>query len=152
MSTYRDIDISFGQKVKSRMIPSFDSSGNPIVDSSGEQIFTTVKDIKSLDDVSAIIRSIKNIVLTLNGERKFDYGFGTKLFRSLFENMPLGGDAIFLQEKIKEAITRYEPRVEIRNVITNYNYDENYMIMDITIKIKETQRIINVPIILQRTR
>lgn len=152
MTTYRDIDFSFNKKIKSRLISVKDANDNISVDINGEPLYTTVYDIKSTEDVAAIIRSIKNIVLTLKGEVKFDYDFGTTFFRSLFENMPLGNKEIFLQEKIKETIAKYEPRVRIQQVQTKYNYDENYMIMDVTVKILETQRIINIPIILQRTR
>ena len=44
-------------------------------------------DLIALKNESAIARSVRNIVLTLPGEKFFDEDFGSRISKSLFENI-----------------------------------------------------------------
>lgn len=80
------------------------------------------QDIIALKNESAIARSIRNIVFTLPGEKFFNSNFGSKLSRSLFENIDEISASI-IRDEIKNSIINYEPRVNLINVKTYPDYD-----------------------------
>ena len=89
------------------------------------------KDISLKLNEYAIIASVRNIVLTNRGERRFTPDFGSTVLQMLFE--PLDDvTAINIKNEIVTSITNYEPRVKIDfvNVIPNFNLDG----FDITIR------------------
>lgn len=72
---------------------------------------------------TAIARSIRNLILTVPGERPFNPELGSQVSRLLFE--PL--DSITtesLKEQIENTINNFEPRVKLSQVIVQPNYDE----------------------------
>jgi|TARA_B100000959_G_C14976405_1_gene621694 hypothetical protein len=81
------------------------------------------KDLIALTNVSAINRSLKNIVFTYPGEKFFDPEFGSKISRVLFDNIdPI--NAIRIKAELKYSITRYEPRVRLIAVNVNPDYEQ----------------------------
>jgi len=70
------------------------------------------KDIKVDTDIQAIKNSIRNIFTTKKGEKILDPNFGCSLEKFLFEAVSQV-DAKVIGDTIYEAITQYEPRVEI---------------------------------------
>ena len=81
-------------------------------------------DIIALKNEQAIARSVRNIVFTTPGEKFFDEDFGSKVNEVLFENIdPISANVI--QQEIRQSITNYEPRVNLRGVKVNPNYDNN---------------------------
>ena len=81
-------------------------------------------DLIAVKDVTAINRSIRNLVLTSPGERPFSQNLGSEVSRSLFENMdPAYADLI--RDQIKETIERFEPRVRLQSLNVIPNYDNN---------------------------
>lgn len=80
------------------------------------------QDIIALKNESAIAHSIRNIVFTLPGEKFFNSNFGSKLSRSLFENIDEISASI-IRDEIKNSIINYEPRVNLINVKTYPDYD-----------------------------
>ena len=81
-------------------------------------------DLITIKNETAIARSIRNIVFTLPGEKFFDEDFGSKINEALFENIdPISANVI--QQEIRQSITNYEPRVNLRGVKVNPNYDNN---------------------------
>ena len=81
-------------------------------------------DIIVLKNEQAIARSVRNIVFTTPGEKFFDEDFGSKINEALFENIdPISANVI--QQEIRQSITNYEPRVNLRGVKVNPNYDNN---------------------------
>lgn len=71
---------------------------------------------------TAIARSIRNLILTVPGERPFNPDLGSQVSRLLFE--PL--DSITtesLREQIENTINSFEPRVKLSQVIVQPNYD-----------------------------
>jgi phage baseplate assembly protein W len=89
------------------------------------------KDLIILKNETAIARSIRNLVYTLTGEKFFNQDFGSKVSRSIFENVD-GISADILNDEVIRIIKENEPRVAIIEAITIPNYDENTF--DITLK------------------
>ena len=77
-----------------------------------------------LKDDNAIARSIRNIVYTLPGEKFFDSDFGSDVTGSLFENID-EISAVSIREEIEYCIKSYEPRVNLIEVQSIPNYDNN---------------------------
>ena len=92
-------------------------------------------DLIGLKDQSAIARSIRNIVYTLPGEKFFDSDFGSEVSATLFENLE-DVSAITIRDEIEYSINTYEPRVELLNVDSLPNYDNNEYNVVITYQIK----------------
>ena len=83
-------------------------------------------DLIALKNESAIARSVRNLVLTVRGERPFQPILGTGVSRLLFENMDkLTASAI--RSELRTTIENYEPRVEINEIIVEPDYEGNAM-------------------------
>ena len=81
-------------------------------------------DLIAIKNETAIARSIRNIVFTLPGEKFFDEDFGSDISRSLFENIDdLSANTI--KDQIRQSIRNFEPRVRLRNVFAEPNFDDN---------------------------
>ena len=72
-------------------------------------------DLIALHNENAIARSIRNLVLTVPGERPFNPALGSEVYRLLFENFDLQ-TAFAIQTQIKNTINNFEPRVSIESV------------------------------------
>jgi len=82
-----------------------------------------VNDISMRKDVNSIRQSIANIILTHRGEKPFNTDFGVGLHHLLFEPLdPLGKAK--LQDRIRSAVLRHEPRAEILSLDFS-DYDNN---------------------------
>ena len=81
-------------------------------------------DLIALKNESAIARSVRNLVLTIQGERPFQPVLGTGVSRLLFENMDkLTASAI--RSEIRTTIENYEPRVEINEILVEPDFEGN---------------------------
>ena len=81
-------------------------------------------DLIALKNESAIARSVRNLVLTGQGERPFQPVLGTGVSRLLFENMDkLTASAI--RSELRTTIENYEPRVEINEIIVKADFERN---------------------------
>lgn len=81
-------------------------------------------DIIAIKNETAIARSIRNLVLTYPGERFFNQNLGSKVSRSLFENID-DLSASTIKDEIENTINNYEPRVNLIDVIVDPDYDNN---------------------------
>lgn len=108
-------------------------------------------DIAIRTNARAISFSIKNLILTLNGERPFNSAIGSPVKRLLFELM---GDQlkIVLKRIISDTIDNFEPRVSLIDVIINDSPDNNSIYITIIYKIVNTEQPIEVSVVLERTR
>ena len=91
-------------------------------------------DLIGLKYESAIARSIRNIVFTLPGEKFFDPNFGSDISQSLFENID-EISAVTIREEIEYSIKTYEPRVNLLEVESIPNFDNNEYNVVITYEI-----------------
>jgi len=87
-------------------------------------------DLIALKNENAIARSIRNIVFTLPGEKFFNPDFGSRISRTLFENVDDISASIIVDE-IRQSIINYEPRVRLIDVQSFPDYDNNAF--DVTI-------------------
>ena len=81
-------------------------------------------DLIALKNENAIARSIRNLVLTYPGERFFNPNLGSKVSRSLFDNIDEISASI-IKDEIENTINNYEPRVDLIDVNVEPNYDNN---------------------------
>jgi phage baseplate assembly protein W len=81
-------------------------------------------DLIVLKNETAIARSIRNIVFTLPGEKFFNPNFGSRVSRSLFENVD-EISASNIRDEIATSIVNFEPRVELKNIEVLPDYDNN---------------------------
>ena len=97
--SFKDISMSFGS--------------NPLTD-----------DLIALKNENAISRSVRNIVMTLPGEKPFAPNFGSRVSSLLFENMDEVTSGLIVDE-IRTSIDNYEPRVELLSVEVNPDFEGN---------------------------
>ncbi len=81
-------------------------------------------DLISLKNETAIARSVRNLILTTQGERPFQPVLGSNVNNLLFDNMDKL-TAASLKTEIETTIENYEPRVDINDIIVDPNYDNN---------------------------
>ena len=81
-------------------------------------------DLIGLKNENAIARSVRNLILTTQGERPFQPVLGSNVNNLLFDNMDKL-TAAALKDEIRNTIENYEPRVEIEDIIVDPNFDNN---------------------------
>ena len=87
-------------------------------------------DIIGIKNSTAIARSIRNLVLTVPGERFFDEDLGSRISEILFDTVD-DISASSIRDEIEETIIKYEPRVKLKDIRVEPDYD-NYT-FDVTI-------------------
>ena len=97
--SFKDISMSFGS--------------NPLTD-----------DLIALKNENAISRSVRNIVMTLPGEKPFAPNFGSRVSALLFESMDEITSSLLVDE-IRTSIDNYEPRVELQSVDVFPDFEGN---------------------------
>ena len=91
-------------------------------------------DLIALKNETAIARSIRNLVFTYPGEKFFNQNLGSKVSRSLFENIDEISASV-IKDEIENTIRNYEPRVNLIYVIVSPDYDNNEFYVTINYKI-----------------
>ena len=81
-------------------------------------------DLIGLKNENAIARSVRNLILTTQGERPFQPVLGSNVNNLLFDNMDKL-TAAALKDEIRNTIENYEPRVEIEEIIVDPNFENN---------------------------
>ncbi len=81
-------------------------------------------DILGLKNENAIARSIRNIVFTIPGEKFFNQSFGSDINQSLFMNID-EISAVIIKDQISSSISKFEPRVNLVEVVINPDFDNN---------------------------
>ena len=102
-------------------------------------------DLIGLKDANAIARSVRNIVFTIPGEKFFNQSFGSRITESVFENID-DINAAVIADEIRESITLYEPRVDLKDVIARPNFETHnfdvlikYNVVGVSIPSQELQ-------------
>lgn len=88
------------------------------------QVSALNHDVIALKNENAIARSIRNLVLTLPGERPFSQKLGSNISKAIFENMD-NLTASLIEQEIEITINNYEPRVNLLKVDVVPNFDNN---------------------------
>ena len=82
------------------------------------------KDINRHTNETAVVNSIKNLILTNHYERPFQPDIGSNVRRMLFENMDTITSTV-LENEIAQTIKNYEPRVNISTLNVSPDYENN---------------------------
>jgi phage baseplate assembly protein W len=81
-------------------------------------------DAMRLRNDSAVIQSVRNLLLTGFYERPFQPLIGSRLRESLFEDVSVI-TSIKIKTAIEDTLKNYEPRVQLLETIVEPAYDEN---------------------------
>ena len=111
----------------------------------------TTGDIALRRNEAAVKFAIKNLVLTRNYERPFDSSIGSQVSQLLFEPMDYT-TTIIMSEMITQTITNHEPRVDLLAVEVQPNEEKNELVINISFRLKNTERPLNVTFALERSR
>lgn len=110
-----------------------------------------VNDIALSYDSQAIIRSVRNILLTKKFEKPWNPDFGSNVDTLLFENISFM-TASALEKEITVAINNYEPRVNLKNVVVQPYPDRNAYDVTLTFFIANATQPTTVTVFLERNR
>lgn len=109
------------------------------------------KDVTLKINEYAIVGSVRNIIMTNFGERRFTPKFGSDILSQLFE--PLDDmTAMNIKQEITASIANYEPRVKIDFVNVVPNVNENGFDVTIRFYLLNSIRPITTALFLQRLR
>tara|TARA_Y100001937_G_C7056918_1_gene301870 strand:+ start:482 stop:883 length:402 start_codon:yes stop_codon:yes gene_type:complete len=81
-------------------------------------------DLIGLRNENAISRAIRNLILTVPGDRPFQPALGSDVYESLFETLDQI-TASNIQQQIETTIIKYEPRVRLNDVRVSPNIPNN---------------------------
>lgn len=110
-----------------------------------------VGDVASSYDSQAVIRSIRNILLTRHYEKLFNPDFGSNIDTLLFE-MVSPFTATSLEQEISTAIKNYEPRARLNNIVVSAQPDKNYYNVSLNFYIENATLLTTVTLILEKNR
>tara|TARA_Y100001937_G_scaffold117694_1_gene171245 strand:- start:90 stop:518 length:429 start_codon:yes stop_codon:yes gene_type:complete len=109
------------------------------------------KDVAKLNDVEAVKRAVRNLILTNRFERPFHPEIGSDVRSLLFENMTPVVE-VLLKDRIKETIDVYEPRADVTDIIVSGDSDRNEYRVQIEFRVLNVPNPIVVTEFLQRLR
>lgn len=110
-----------------------------------------VGDISLSYDAQAVIRSIRNILLTKRYEKVFNPDFGSNIDSLLFENIS-NVSAAALEREISFAIKNYEPRAILDSVVVSPLEDKNAYSVSLTFYLENATQPTTVTVFLERNR
>jgi|LakMenEpi03Aug12_release.lakeMendotaPanAssembly.Ray.scaffolds.fasta_scaffold05126_27 phage baseplate assembly protein W len=110
-----------------------------------------LNDIALSYDNQAIIRSVRNILLTKKFEKLWNPEFGSNIDILLFENIS-SVTASALEKEISVAISNYEPRVNMKSVLVTPYIDRNAYDVTLTFYIANATQPTTVTVFLERNR
>ena len=98
------------------------------------------KDMVIKKDQNAINESVRNILLTRNGERPFESNFGTNLLNAVFENPTIL--ELYCDAEVVHSLNAHESRATVSTRKYDFNTERNalisveYFISDLSIQQK----------------
>jgi len=99
----------------------------------------------------SIKESLKNLILTDRGERLFQPNLGSDVRASLFENATPVTLKI-LEERVRDVINNFEPRVSLIDVDVTSLYDNNRVQVTIYFYVKNREEPLSVDVFIERVR
>lgn len=109
------------------------------------------KDVLRFVNEHAVIRSVKNIILTDKGERLYQPSIGSDIKKMLFEPM-LPATAELISQYIQDAIQQHEPRAKVLDIEVEPDYNNNLYRVSMTFMIINKEDPITLNITLDRVR
>jgi phage baseplate assembly protein W len=110
-----------------------------------------VGDIALSYDAQAVIRSIRNLLLTRHYERPFNPDLGSNLDIILFENFSSISSSL-LENEIKLIIKNYEPRATVDQVVVSPGPDINTYSVYLSFYIENATQPTTITLLLERNR
>ena len=109
-------------------------------------------DVNIVEDVQAVKRSIRNLVLLNPYEKPFRPEIGSGVRDILFENMtPI--TSIVLARKIEDVITNFEPRARLQAVRATPDFDRNAYTVTIDFYVRNhPTQLVELDLMLERLR
>jgi phage baseplate assembly protein W len=108
-------------------------------------------DVSLSYDEQAVIRSIRNLLLTNFYERPFQPKLGSNLNAFLFENTSAITSSA-LEKEISAVIRNYEPRATINSLVVTALEDLNAFFIELSVYIGNNTQPSSVNVLLERTR
>jgi|TARA_X000001388_G_scaffold74829_1_gene68496 phage baseplate assembly protein W len=115
-------------------------------------IHPVTRKLNVLTNDDAIVRSVKNLVLTNKGERPYQPFLGCDIRNRLFEPADDGFTEEEIVENIEEVIGEYEPRAELIDVIADVKPDQNSVNVTITFRAINATEPTTLNLILEKVR
>lgn len=115
------------------------------------KIHPVKKDLVRSTNEQAIVRSVKNLVLTSHYERPFQAEIGSNVRKMLFEPIT-SMTANYLQKEIYDVIRTYEPRVTNLQVDVVQLPDQNALGVVIQFYITNSTDLTRIDLLLERLR
>lgn len=110
-----------------------------------------VGDVALSYDQQAVVRAVRNLLLTKVFEKKFNPTLGTNINALLFELVsPITAAA--LEKEISTAIKNYEPRAILQSVVVSALTDQNAYAVTITFFLENATQPTTVTLLLERNR
>ena len=107
------------------------------------------KDVAAVINDNAIKQSIRNLILTVPGEKPFQPSIGSRVSELLFEPLDnFTSDAV--RQEVINTIQQYEPRVTLTSVDINNRFSENAFDVVIEYKIVGLPTVETIEFILKR--
>ena len=109
------------------------------------------KDVNIFVDDTAIINSIKNLLLTNHYERPFNPDLGSNVRKLLFENID-AVTAIMIEREITQTIANFEPRVSVIGTTVIPDYTNNGFNIQLYFNIINRTEPVTINFFLERAR
>lgn len=117
-------------------------------------------DVSRYTDEESVKESLRNLILTSNGERLFNPSIGSPIRKMLFDNVLYPETKFIIQDLISETIKNYEPRCELVSVDvtlggspdTSLESFNNTVSITVTFSLINIQRPITLSVLLNRVR
>jgi phage baseplate assembly protein W len=110
-----------------------------------------VGDVALSYDQQAVIRSVRNLLLTKHYERPFNPDIGSNIDTLLFE--PISAlTSSALEVEIRSTISNYEPRANVKEVVVLPEPDKNAYSISLTFYIENATAPTTVTLLLERNR
>lgn len=109
-------------------------------------------DVSRYTDEESVKESIRNLLLTNNGERLFNPTLGSPIRKMLFDNILYPETKYIVQDIITTTITNYEPRCELLSVDVDLGDTESSVTITVTFSVINIQRPITLSVVLNRIR
>lgn len=107
------------------------------------------KDVAAVINDNAIKQSIRNLILTVPGEKPFQPSIGSRVSELLFEPLDnFTSDAV--RQEVINTIQQYEPRVTLTSVKINTRFSENAFDVVIEYKIVGLPTVETIEFVLKR--
>ena len=103
--------------------------------------FPIVGNFEPQEGLDLLLEDIQQLLLTIPGERPMRPAFGCNLRNQIWENMTVAADDG--SAAIKEALTRFEPRITVDGVTGTINENTGLITFNIQFRVVNTDSSIN---------